>query len=125
MKLHARGTHPRLGIRNPEDHYLVASQLQGTRQRGHWIQMTGPRKTECSQSRHCYLQSLDFNVTLETTVSACIVIGWSSFGKCCGACRCKSSRPNRTLAHPRVRAALRATLEAPRQSARRAQRFPP
>jgi hypothetical protein len=52
MKLNARGTHPRLGIRNPEDHYLVASQLQGTRQRGHWIQMTGPRKTKCSQSRH-------------------------------------------------------------------------
>src|ERR1017187_3910251 len=84
MKLHARGTHPRLGIRNPEDHYLVASQLQGTRQCGHWIQMTGPRKTKCSQSRHCYLQSLDFNVTLETVVSAGILIGWSSFGNAVG-----------------------------------------
>jgi hypothetical protein len=33
MELDARGTHTRLGVCNSEDDYLMASQLQGTRQR--------------------------------------------------------------------------------------------
>jgi hypothetical protein len=60
MKLNTPGSHARLGVRNPEDHYLMASQLQGARQRRHRIEMSGSRKTKCSQSRHCPLQFIDF-----------------------------------------------------------------
>ena len=43
----------------------MASQLQGARQRGHRIEMTGSRKTECTQSRHCPLQFVDFDAQVE------------------------------------------------------------
>ncbi|MGB8030968.1 MAG: hypothetical protein WCF30_15050 [Terracidiphilus sp.] len=52
--------HARLGVRNAEDHYLMAPQLQGMRQCGHGIEVTGCWITKCSQSCHCSLQSIDF-----------------------------------------------------------------
>jgi hypothetical protein len=56
MNLDTGGTHTCLGVNYPEDHYLMTSQLQGMRQRGHRIEMTGSRKTKCPKFCHCPLQ---------------------------------------------------------------------
>jgi len=62
-KLNARSAHMRLGVFDSEDHYLMAPQLQGACQSGHWIEMTGSRETKSAKSCHGSLQSIDFKRT--------------------------------------------------------------
>jgi hypothetical protein len=40
------------GVGDAEDHYLVASVLQTSSERRHWIDVSGSRETKCSKSRH-------------------------------------------------------------------------